>query len=369
VKYFVILVLLIFTSAAFAATEGELNAGMENPGYYEKPDWFKQSFMDLPDDLEDAQTNRKRLILYFHQDGCPYCKKLLDINFKQQDIVEKMKQHYEILDINMWGDRSMRLPSGEEVTEKEFAQRLKVMFTPTLIALKPDGDSLFRINGYYAPDKFLAVLDYLLLFPVTDEDQLAPDIPKFAQFYRNRKQSQSTMKTASKTDTKAINSQKLITEKFIVQETDLQKLFRSSSKPVLLLFEQSDCLACTELHGDIFRRMEVYKKLKQFTIAQINIHSEKMITAPDGRELSQKAFAESMNIQYTPSLVFYSAAGNDKKINPVFRSEAYLKTFHVSALLDYISTEAYLSEPEFQRFVQQRAEKMREDGLEVNLWD
>ena len=53
----------------------------------------------------------------------------------------------------------------------------------------------------------------------------------------------------------------------------------------------------------------------------------------------------------------------------VFRSEAYLKGFHTQALFDYIISEAYLSEPEFQRFVQRRADKMREDGIEVELWD
>ena len=54
----------------------ELAPGMVNPGYHDKPDWFKNSFLDIREDVADAKAAGKRLVLYFYQDGCPYCKKL-----------------------------------------------------------------------------------------------------------------------------------------------------------------------------------------------------------------------------------------------------------------------------------------------------
>ena len=53
----------------------------------------------------------------------------------------------------------------------------------------------------------------------------------------------------------------------------------------------------------------------------------------------------------------------------MFRSEGYLKGFHIQALFDYISSKAYISQAEFQRFVQQRADKMRKEGVIVDLWE
>ena len=354
------LLVLIFNPAIAASTsakEGGLEEGLVNPGFYEKPDWFKQTFLDLVDDLDDANTSNKIIFLYFHQDGCPYCKKLLEDNFTNKEIVSKMKQHYEVLEINMWGDRPVILMNGEEVTEKEFAKQMKVMFTPTLIALDTQGKPMFRMNGYYAPDKFTLVLDYLLL----KKQKMAEGsktIPSFKAFYQQQMaQKKSTKKSAG-----------LFTEKFIVPTDNLQALIESSNKPVMILFEQADCAECKELHGDVFRRLPVFQKLKKYTIAQIDINSPKEIITPEGQKMSQKDYAEALNIQYTPSIYFYEPEQKGAKHEPVFKAEAYLKAFHTQVLFDYILDKEYLKQPEFQRYVQGYAEKLREQGKEVDLW-
>jgi hypothetical protein len=53
----------------------------------------------------------------------------------------------------------------------------------------------------------------------------------------------------------------------------------------------------------------------------------------------------------------------------VFRTEAYLKPFHLSSALDYVASRGYAREPSFQRFVQARAESRRSRGERVELWD
>ena len=59
-------------SVASAKTEGSLAEGMVNPGYEEQPGWFKNSFLDLNEDIEEARASGKRLMIFFYQDGCPY---------------------------------------------------------------------------------------------------------------------------------------------------------------------------------------------------------------------------------------------------------------------------------------------------------
>lgn len=343
-KFLLVCCLALFSAAALSASEGQLDKGMVNPGFYEKPDWFKDSFLELQDELEDANDNNRQIILYFHQDGCPYCKKLLADNFSRKDIVDKMRQYFELLEINMWGDKTVTLLSGDELSEKEFAKQMNIMFTPTLVFLDKKGHSQFRMNGYYAPDKFSAALDSVLL------------------------KSEKVQLTIKKTSPLPV---KKPTENFIYKGNDLASLINTSKKPVMILFEQGDCSECDELHGDIFRRLPVYKQLQQFSIAQVDINSEQRIISPEGQSLSQKELAEALKIHYTPSILFYEPGPSNKTAGHevIFRSEAYLKSFHIEALFDYIISKAYLSEPEFQRFVQRRADKMREDGIEVDLWD
>ena len=144
-----------------APHEGVLGEGMVNPGYQDKPDWFKASFLDVREDIDEAAVAGKRVMLYFYQDGCPYCAKLLNDNFGNRAIADKARQAFDVIAINMWGDRGVTDLSGEATTEKAFAAALRVQYTPTLLFMDEQGKVILRINGYFAPHKFDVALDFV----------------------------------------------------------------------------------------------------------------------------------------------------------------------------------------------------------------
>ena len=65
----------------------------------------------------------------------------------------------------------------------------------------------------------------------------------------------------------------------------------------------------------------------------------------------------------TPTLLFLDAGGKE-----VFRADGYLRPFHVASVLDYVASGAYREEPSFQRFSQKRADALRAQGVQVDLW-
>lgn len=69
--------LLVFNLSA--AGETELSPAMENPGTEEKPDWFKVSFLDLHEDIEEAAESNKRVMLFFFKTGVPTARNCLKI--------------------------------------------------------------------------------------------------------------------------------------------------------------------------------------------------------------------------------------------------------------------------------------------------
>ncbi len=69
-------------------------------------------------------------------------------------------------------------------------------------------------------------------------------------------------------------------------------------------------------------------------------------------------------MNYAPSVVFFDASGKE-----VMRTDAFLKTFHFQSVLDYVLTEAYRTEPSFQRFISARADRLREQGIDVDIWN
>ncbi len=330
-----------FSVRGFAASETELKPGMVNPGYEEQPDWFKVSFLDLYEDIAEAAEENRRVMIYFYQDGCPYCKKLLEDNFGQREITEKTQRYFDVVTINIWGDREVTV-GDKVVKEKDFAAALKVQYTPTLLFFNEETKAVHRANGYYPPEKFEVVLDYVgqkKEAELSFQDYLAQVAPQPA---------------TGRLHTEVSN---------ISSGSDLQSALEKG-KYLLVIFGQKQCATCDELHLDILARHESKELLKRLNVAVVDLWSDEKIITPDGSQLKLIDWAKKLDIKYAPSLVYFTDRGEE-----VFRSDAYLRSFHVQSVMDYVTTGAYNEQPNFQRYIDARADALRAQGIEVNLMD
>jgi len=340
--YMVISLGNVYAAAPTVANE-KLGEGMENPGYAEKPKWFKSSFLDIREDIEEAAEKGKRIVLYFYQDGCPYCKKLLQDNYGNREIAEYSQQKFDTIAINMWGDREVVNLAGEGVSEKQFAEGLKVMFTPTMLMLDEQGKIVLRINGYYHPGKFLSALKYV-------SDKKA-GVMSFREFYGQQPQKKASGKLH-------------IADYFLQPPYDLRAERRASGKPLLVMFEQIQCLACDELHNDILKRKESLKETAKLDIVLLDMWSRARVIAPDGRQLTASEWAKELDISNSPGFVFFDDSGKE-----VFRAEAYLKAFHTQGVMDYVSSGGYKEQPNLQRWLGAKADALEAQGIHVDLWE
>lgn len=338
---FLLMLFFMLPPAVNAADETELSPGLVNPGYEQKPAWFKVSFLDIYEDIAEAAAKDKRVMLYFYQDGCPYCKKLLEDNFGQRDIADKTRKYFEVVAINIWGNNEV-IVGDDEFTEAEFAAALKVQYTPTLIFFNKDNKAIYRANGYYPPEKFHTVLDYVgqkMETKTSYQDYLAKVAPQPA---------------SGKLHSEVIN---------IKNPANLQQAL-SAEKPLLVMFEQKQCAACDELHNDMLNRPEGRAQLARFNVALFDMWSDEKITTPAGKQMKVRDWVQQLDVKYAPSMVYFNASGEE-----VFRSDAYLKAFHTHSVMDYVASGAYKEQPNFQRYIDARADALREQGIEVDLMD
>lgn len=332
-------VLLALAMVPATAVEEGLGEGLVNPGYVEKPDWFKDSFLDLQEDVAEAAAEGRRLMLYFHQDGCPYCATLIE-DLHSRSLAEKAQSHFDVVEINMWGDREVVDLEGVATTEKQFSESMKVLFTPTILFLNESGEGVIRMNGYYPPHQFTAVLDYVgrhLEEKITFQEHYAKlnPVQPSAALHHEPGWGRAPI--------------------------DLRAL-SESDRPKLLLFEQKRCGSCDELHQDILRRPEIRSDLERFDVVLLDIWGDQVVTLPDGEQLRERDWAKRLKIQFSPTLLFLDQEGYE-----VFRTEAYLKAFHTHSAMQYVLTGSYREQPNFQRFVQSRADALHEQGIEVDL--
>lgn len=342
-KYKIVSILfgLLIFNLAYAASETELKPGYVNPGSVEKPAWFKVSFLDVYEDIADAADNDKRLMLYFYQDGCPYCKKLLEDNFGQRDIADKTQKYFDIVAINIWGNNEV-IVGDDEYTEASFSAALKVQYTPTLILFGEDNKAVYRANGYYPPEKFHTLLDYVgqkMEKKISYQDYLAKVDPQ---------------PSSGKLHTDVVN---------IKNQKNLQQAL-SADKSLLVMFEQKKCAACDELHNDILKRADGKKQLARFNVALFDMWSNEKIITPSGKQMKVRDWVKKLNVNYAPSMVYFNAKGEE-----VFRSDAYLKAFHTHSIMDYVASGAYKTQLNFQRYIDSRANILREQGMVINLME
>ncbi len=143
---------------------------LNDDGLYTKP-WFLESLLDLTDDLKEAADKGKRLAIMWELKGCPYCKKIHEINLADPAIETFIKERFELLQLNIIGAREVTDFDGERLTEKAFARKYGVRATPTFqffperadnLAQKPPAArEVARWQGYMEPKPFAAMFRFV----------------------------------------------------------------------------------------------------------------------------------------------------------------------------------------------------------------
>lgn len=165
---------LLLATAAVSALAAMPARGAEpiltDDGLYKQP-WFLESFLELADDLDEAQKTGKRFVVMWELKGCPYCKETHFVNFAREDISSYIKGNFVVLQLNIIGSRKVKDFDGQELSEKELAAKYGIRFTPTFqffdenaAALKdrePQKREVARAPGYLRPDDFLAMFRFV----------------------------------------------------------------------------------------------------------------------------------------------------------------------------------------------------------------
>jgi thioredoxin-related protein len=100
-----------------------------------KPDWLRNTFKDLGEDLAEANTEGKRLLIIVEQRGCIYCTKMHEEIFPLPEIDALIRENYFVVQMNLFGDVEVTDFDGETLPEKDMAVKWGVVFTPTMIFL------------------------------------------------------------------------------------------------------------------------------------------------------------------------------------------------------------------------------------------
>jgi thioredoxin-related protein len=335
-SYFVLLFMVpIFLFAS--VKEGKFYGAQE----VHLPNYTYESFLDFPEDIQNLKNENKRFILFVHQKNCPYCARFSEKVLSQKSIKNKILKDFGLIEFNMFGDREVVGMDGETYSEKEYAKKLGLQFTPAILFFDENRTKILQLNGYIKKKKFLSALEYV------------------AKKYENKETFNTYL--MNKQNNK-LNTD-LIDESYI--NTNLKSLARSVNKNQLaILFEIPQCDECEILHKNYLQEPMINSFLKKLDVAQINLSHNQVIVTPKKLISYSNDFAKSLDVSSAPTIVFF-----DKKGDEIIRIDSLYKMFHMQSIFDYVVSGAYKNEKEFQRYLTNRSLSIRKQGIDVNIWE
>ena len=332
IHFFAGLLLLLLAQASPGASP-------EEPGFDDSPlreaislpDWFKMSFLELQEDLADARKNGKRgIIIYFGQKRCPYCKAQLENNWGQKDILNYTLRYFDVIAIDVRGQKPVVDLQGREWTEKTWSVAQDTNFTPSLIFYDLQGREALRLRGYRPPYQFRAALEYVADGHYHEES--------FRDYLARAEKAFSYGKDGLNED-----------EIFQPPPYLLDRSRIPAQRPLLITYERPRCHACDVLHGGPFNDPRIRRLLRDFDVVQLNMQADTPLLTPGGKKTTTRRWAETLGLDYAPTLIFFDERGRE-----IIRIDSVVWFYRLRNVLNYVRSGAWRQQRNFQLWRQQQ---------------
>ncbi len=118
------------------------------------------SDIDVNKILEEAKQENKQILFFFHIPDCPYCKRMIDENFKNEEVLKEIKKSFIKVDIHT-ADSGTVTYKDFKGTRDEFAKYLGAVAFPSTLFIDSDKKIVHHTIGYRNIDEFLSELKYV----------------------------------------------------------------------------------------------------------------------------------------------------------------------------------------------------------------
>ena len=323
--------ILLLQGTALAETKpGQMTGGQA----HEMPSWFKSSFLNFKEDVEEARKTGRHILIFMDLNDCPYCTRTLGENFHKGDNMEFIRKHFDVIAVNIRGAGEVTWIDGATYTEQSLAQKLKVVGTPALVFLSPEGKKVLQLNGYRTPPTLRHALEY-----VNDKA------------YRN----QSLAAYTEKRQTSPVY--KFREHPRFEKVTD----FARYQAPLALIFEDKNCADCDSFHEKVLNHPDVMAELKAFRLVRLDAYADTPIVDLGGKRATPRAWAASLGLTHRPGVVLF----NEGK--EAARMEGRFYHFHFKEMLRFVSGRHYQRYERFGAYLNDRQAELLKQGVNIDF--
>lgn len=327
---------IVMSSVSLIAIADRMDSyqiGTSGQANVKHPGWFKDSFLNLQDDLFEARESGKRgIIVYLGQENCSHCQAFMDTTLADSETRNRVQKRYDVIGLDIFSDLELMDIDGTSLTVKNFAEAKGARFTPTILFYGTEQSQLLKIVGFYPPEKFNRVLDYI-----------------DSEHYRTQKLSEYLR--AGKDDASGPGSITVDYSLFARPPHDLDRRGGSGERPTMILFENPDCSPCRRFHQRVLANVQVRELLSEFDVIQLDVSDEgTRITTPAGEYVTPKRWSKELRLTYDIAIVFLDNDGNE-----VHRIDSETGKDRFFGSMQYVLEGAYKRYGVYQRWRREKA--------------
>lgn len=300
----------------------------------EYPNWFKDSFLNLRDDLAEArEAGKDGLFLFFSTQGCSYCHLFIETSLADPTIAARIQEHFDTLGLEIFDDAELTDLAGEATRVKQFALDQGVEFAPTLLFYDGEARLVLRLTGYYDPERFGLALDYVT----------------------GRHYEQEPFRTWLARRTAPADpgeGGELIADSlFAAPPYALDRSRMPAGRALLVVFESGDCPRCPRFHQEVLQDPEVRLILEGMEVVRLDAGDGKTpVLTPTGERTTPAAWAAQQGFTQYPALLFFDEGGRQ-----VLETDALVLKSRMLNSLGFVTERAYDKGWTYQRFARSRA--------------
>lgn len=118
------------------------------------------SDIDVNKLLHQAKENSKKILIFVHSPNCSYCRRMVSQNFQDKNILNILKNHFILLDIDIREEGTVVYKEFRG-DKKAFADHIGAVAVPATLFMDQKSEVVYSFIGYKNIDEFLIELKYV----------------------------------------------------------------------------------------------------------------------------------------------------------------------------------------------------------------
>jgi len=308
---------------------GQMKGGIS----YSLPQWFKASFLDFQQDIDEARKQGRHVMVFLHLDECPYCARMLQENFRGGETTDFIRKNFDVIPVNIRGVVETVWIDGKSYSERALAGHLKVYATPTVVFFDLDGNKILQLTGYRDPAAFRQAVD-------------------FVQSKSYSKQSFADYVAAHATPA----VYKFLDHPLFVTRTN----FKGYTGPLMILFEDKRCAECARFHEKTLNSPDVLAEMQKFLVIRFDADSTQPIVDLNGDPTTPAQWVKALGLTYRPAVALFNEG------HEIYKIDSRLYHFHFKETLRYVSGKYYRQYDNKSQYNAARREELMRQGIDIN---